>query len=272
MNDDALQAGFDDEKCQQFNDQGYCTIDAFFTPEEIGAVCQEVTSIIERHPDVWEGMVHFEKSVASGESTPVSKELGVRKLFRIAQHNEFFKELAFHPKMVAIAMTLVGPDVKVIQSMTLLKPPRVGTPKAWHQDNAYFLLTPNHVFGFWVALDDTTPENGCMHIVPGSHLNGVAEHGRVPGDYGLVELPSVDDALPIPLNAGDVLLFHCELYHYSPPNATDRRRRALQYHYASSKCSLPPERRAAIQKQPPNMRVNLKGELRIAGREYEDCI
>ena len=58
--------------------------------------------------------------------------------------------------------------------MALLKPPR-GREKPWHQDHAYFNLpldTP--IVGVWIALDEATPENGCMHVIPGSHREGRA--------------------------------------------------------------------------------------------------
>jgi ectoine hydroxylase-related dioxygenase (phytanoyl-CoA dioxygenase family) len=53
-----------------------------------------------------------------------------------------------------------------------------GAPETpWHQDHAYFNLpegTP--VVGVWIALDDATPENGCMHFIPGGHREGPIAH------------------------------------------------------------------------------------------------
>jgi phytanoyl-CoA hydroxylase len=138
--------------------------------------------------------------------------------------------------MVEIATRLLGPNVYLFQSMSLLKPPRIGGAKMWHQDNAYFRQTPSDVFGFWVACDDTTAENGCMHVIPGSHAGGTKEHGMVNNDYVLLSPPSTESAVPVPLRAGDALIFHGEIYHHTPPNKTDKRRRAIQYHYSSTKC------------------------------------
>ena len=138
--------------------------------------------------------------------------------------------------MLEIATRLLGPDVYLFQSMSLLNPPRIGGAKMWHQDNAYFRQTPSDVFGIWVACDDSTVENGCMHVVAGSHTGGIAEHGMVDGDYVLLNPPPSENAVPIPLRAGDALVFHGEIYHHTPPNRTDKRRRAIQYHYSSAKC------------------------------------
>ncbi len=249
----------DDQRLEQYREHGYFTVENLFTADEVEGVRKEITKIVDRYPDVPKELVQIEPTVVRGEHTPESVELGVRKLFRMTRHNDFFHNLAFHPKMVQIARTLLGPDIKLLQSMLLMKPPHFGGIKIWHQDNAYFRLTPNHVFGFWVACDDATVENGCMQIVPGSHKGGIAEHGGVNDDYGLLHPPPFEAALPIPLKAGDALVFHGEIFHYTPPNRTARRRRAVQYHYASNKCRRSKEGNT----------FKIEAELLVAGREYE---
>ncbi len=74
-----------------------------------------------------------------------------------------------------VCTSLIGSNIKLLQSMALLKPPHTGS-KAWHQDNAYFRLQPPDVVGVWVALDRATVANGCMHVVAGSHRDGIADH------------------------------------------------------------------------------------------------
>ena len=223
-------------RIQQYHELGYFTVEGLFTPDEVEGVRNEITKIVARYPDDPQGMIEFEPSVENGENTPEELELGVRKLGNVARHNAFFRNLAFHPKMVEIAATLLGPDLKLLQSILLLKPPHFGGAKIWHQDNAYFRREPNHIVGFWVACDDATVQNGCMHVIPGSHTLGIVEHGGLKNDYGAVRTPSVEEAVSIPLNAGDALMFHGELLHSTPPNTTATRRRSIQYHYASSKC------------------------------------
>ena len=50
-------------------------------------------------------------------------EISVRKLFRMAVYTEYFARLSRHPKTVAVMTQLLGPDIKLLQSMALLKPP-----------------------------------------------------------------------------------------------------------------------------------------------------
>lgn len=249
-----------DQLLRRYHEQGYFTVKGLFTAEEVEGVRNEIPKIVARYPDVPAELVQIEPTVASGERKPESFELGVRKLSRMARHNVFFRNLAFHPKMVKIAKAILGPHIVLHQGQLLMKPPHLGGEKVWHQDNAYFRLVPNHVFGFWVACDDATVENGCMHVIPGSHKRGIADHAGAGDEYGLISPQSFEDAVPIPLNPGDALVFHGELHHYTPPNKTDNRRRAIQYHYASSEC-----RQTTGQE-----RFNIEPEVQIAGGEYAD--
>ena len=219
-----------------FERDGYYVMEGLLDDGEVESIRREITAIVDRYPDVPEELVQIEPAVRRGAVEPESVELGVRKLFRMTLHNELFRSLAHHPVMVGIAVELIGQDVALFQSMLLMKPPRFGGQKVWHQDNAYFRLEPNNVFGFWIALDDTDVENGCMHVIPGSHREGIGEHGGVADDYGLSSAPAQNNVIACIMKAGDALVFHGETYHYTPPNKSDRRRRALQYHYASTHC------------------------------------
>ncbi len=247
-----------DQQILQYRQQGYITVGGLFTADEVESVRSEITKIVRCYPDGPDGLVEFEPSVESGENAPDEIDLRVRKLSNVVRHNVFFRKLAFHPKMAAIATALLGPDVVLLQSIMLLKPPRIGSAKVWHQDNAYFRRNPNHIVGFWIACDDATVENGCMHVLPGSHTLGILEHGGFKNEYGTLKTPSFEEAVAVPLKAGGALIFHGELLHGSPPNNTAERRRSIQYHYASSKC-----RRSEGWEM-----YKVKPEVHVAGRDF----
>eukprot|EP00117_Sycon_ciliatum_P015576 scpid88938/ scgid4284/ Phytanoyl-CoA dioxygenase domain-containing protein 1 homolog len=101
--------------------------------------------------------------------------------------------------------------------------------KRWHQDNAYFRLTPLDIMGCWIAIDRTFLENGCMHVVSKSHHAGVAQH-KVPewaredqGGmlYSLADAPESAEVTALPMEPGDALLFHGALKHFTPPNKSN---------------------------------------------------
>ena len=219
-----------------YRETGLAIVRQLFDPEEVDAVHVAITRIVE--DPAAEIMVQQEPAVADGTAEASSPELGVRKLFRMAVHDAFFRRLAHHPGIFALARQILGNRVMLMQSMLLMKPPFLSGEKVWHQDNAYFRLTPADVLGFWVACDDTNVANGCMHVLPASQSQGILEHAGEGDLYGLVSPPDFNDPLvvPVPLQAGDALLFHGEICHGTPPNHTSTRRRALQYHYASARC------------------------------------
>ena len=110
--------------------------------------------------------------------------------------------------------------------------PRIGAEKCWHQDAAYFRADdPDRVFGVWIALDPADGGNGCMELVPRSHRDGAVPH--LPhADINLCTIEPArvrrDARVAIALAPGDALVFHSLLHHYTAPNPSYRRRRALQ--------------------------------------------
>jgi phytanoyl-CoA hydroxylase len=130
---------------------------------------------------------------------------------------------------------IMGQGRVLLQEMALVKPPKVSGEKPWHQDAAYFRGSdPHAMFGVWIALDPATRENGCMEVIPGSHLRGPAPH--VPTeDINLCtirpDLVRLMDRVALPMDPGDVLIFHSLIHHYTAANRSNLRRRALQFHY-----------------------------------------
>ncbi|XP_065890505.1 phytanoyl-CoA dioxygenase domain-containing protein 1-like [Dysidea avara] len=235
----------------QIEQEGYCIVKGLLTVEEVNECKKEIRNIIEKWYETferngfaegndWEEICNRLPSIKDGSRPmPSDKEMSIRRLFRMAVHTEYFRKLAQHPKITPYCKQYLGEDVKLLQSMSLLKPPG-SSEKIWHQDNAYFRLTPCKVMGCWIALDEATVQNGCMHVLPRCHKNGVWEHSASVDfhiDYGIVDIPDPSKVVPIELSPGDALLFDGELPHYTPKNSTtDKMRRAIQFHYASSAC------------------------------------
>ena len=78
-----------------------------------------------------------------------------------------------------------------------------------------------------------TIENGCLRILRGSHKMGRVTHGRVGDQAGIVDKPRIEAALkryklvPVEMEPGDVLFFHCNLWHTSDKNDSNMRRYAI---------------------------------------------
>ncbi len=126
-------------------------------------------------------------------------------------------------------------EVVLFQDVVVWKPPETAVPLAWHQDYSYWPLSAPAGLTAWLALDDADPENGCLHYIPGTHLEGerqpadfVVGAGQPPRD----DLPPLDwerrehQAVATPTRAGDLLVHDPLVWHMSPANHSRRQRRA----------------------------------------------
>src|ERR1019366_3706488 len=90
----------------------------------------------------------------------------------------------------------------------------------------------------WLALVDMTPENGCLQVVPRSHLQG-QRASRNSDDADAHQQVEIDplQCLPLRMRAGDAVAFTRWTVHGSGPNHTREPRvaYALQYHRADVK-------------------------------------
>ena len=81
-----------------------------------------------------------------------------------------FFDLATHPDIVDLVAQLIGPDVILWGCHVFCKPASEGFETPWHQDGHYWPIRPLANCTVWVALEPSTRENGCLRVVPGSHL------------------------------------------------------------------------------------------------------
>lgn len=164
--------------------------------------------------------------------TPRERDLAIRKIHDFVAVEERLRRIAYHQDIIGTIRRIFGEEPKLIQDMALLKPPHGGGEKPWHQDMAYGNLTyTKAAVGVWIALDEATADNGCMHLIPGSHQEGATPHYAV-RDWQLcdTQVPVNRDVI-VPLQPGGVLFFHGMLYHGTPSNLSAQGRRALQFHY-----------------------------------------
>ena len=143
------------------------------------------------------------------------------------------------PRLRDALHTLLGRwrDPFAVQTMFYFKPPG-GRGQALHQDQFYLHAQPGTCVVAWMAVDPCDEENGCLQVVPGSHLLPLL--CTVPADTTQsitdVTVPLAGDMLAVPviMQPGDVLFFNGQLVHGSLPNTSrDRFRRVLIGHYVT---------------------------------------
>ena len=106
----------------------------------------------------------------------------------------------------------------LFQDMALLKPPG-GREKPWHQDCAYFNYPlGTTIIGVWIALDHADANNGCLHILPGTHREGPVNHFKR-RDWQICDTDvQTERDVVVPLAPGGCLLWHGMTHHGSPTN------------------------------------------------------
>lgn len=169
---------------------------------------------------------------ADGQAEAVDR---VRKFGNFTEADPALMNAAMNPGLHRALDELMGRGRVMLQEMALVKPPRIGGEKPWHQDAAYFRGSdPSLMFGVWIALDPATTENGCMELIPGSHRAGPVPHIPHP-DINLCTIDPryvhPEQRVAVPLGPGDTLVFSSLAHHYTAANRSGLRRRALQFHY-----------------------------------------
>lgn len=222
-----------DSDIQQFREQGYLVIhDAFDAAEVESALAGLVDLIAGKYAD-FKGIMFESKARDRLDSLlPEERQDYVRKIAWFVEYEPRLKALSHHPRLLNVLARIIGEEPGLFQDMGLIKPPLIGREKPWHQDFAYFNLPMGtQVVGVWVALDEALIENGCMHVIPGSHREGPVVHFQR-RDWQICDTDvQVARSVAIPLKPGGILLFDGLLHHGTPPSQSTRRRRAVQYHY-----------------------------------------
>ena len=154
------------------------------------------------------------------------------QIMQMCERNIHFRRALYHEAILDLAQDLIGPNLMLFHDQALFKPARTGGPVFWHQDNAYWRCRPATLVSCWITLDDADQDNGAMQFIPGSHLKPVW-HERSQSTGALLDVGGqveTEKAVVVPLPAGGCAFHHCQTLHYTPPNATDRQRRAFVIH------------------------------------------
>jgi ectoine hydroxylase-related dioxygenase (phytanoyl-CoA dioxygenase family) len=226
---------------QTYHEHGYLILRDAVSPELLELLRVETTAICRgRRGDV-DGIVPSGES--DDDATVLRRHLCVHFPHKVSS---VMTDAARLPGVVDQLTGVIGPNVKLMQSMLFIK--SEGRPgQAWHQDEAHIPTRDRSLTAAWLALDDSTVENGCLWVIPGSHRSGVIFPTRPQDDdrfdctdeayaFGYRE----QDAVPVEIPAGSVLLFDGYLLHRSLPNSGRHgMRRALVNHYMSAESLLP---------------------------------
>jgi ectoine hydroxylase-related dioxygenase (phytanoyl-CoA dioxygenase family) len=208
----------------QINELGYFVLENVFTVEEMN----DIALAIETYEEAAQARLR-----AEGDSG-ISRAGEISFNDHLAENDPLIREFVTRPEWVEITTKLIGPDVDLYWNQSVFKYPEGDRVFPWHQDDAYTPVTPAPYLTCWLALNDATPENGCISVLPASHKDGLRPH--VGTNLGLVGYSNdePDQGVLVPVKAGSVAIFWSLTLHKSGPNRSTGMRKAFVIQYAAN--------------------------------------
>ncbi len=163
------------------------------------------------------------------------------------------RTLALDSRLLSIVHLLLGCDAVPYRATLFEKTGRANWLVVWHQDTALplenwiqssewgpwsmkagvnYAHAPswalNRILALLIHLDDSTPDNGPLKVLSGSHLQGVLEDEQV---FELSRTGTIKECL---VPRGGIVAMRPLLVHASSKAKTDKPRRVLHIEYADS--------------------------------------
>lgn len=250
-----------------YQKNGYVHIPNFLSPSDVSSLKQAIQEAIKDatlpeiirphvkymgtkyHLDsVDSAALYFESNYVKDGKLIVPVEKAVHKIGHgMHVKSQTVKAITFRQDMKSAIKEFTGfNSVAVVQSMFLLKQPKVGEASPVHIDETYLMTDPpGRVAGIWIALDDSTEGNGCLEFLPGSHKTHVVTKKWVRNSESNIdewksimkltvdgEESPVDekDFVKVPVSSGGLVLLHGRVLHKSNPNNSPDPRSAYTFH------------------------------------------
>ncbi len=210
------------EQAHRFDELGYFVVEDAFDAATLGRLDAELSAGDEEARE-------FLAAVPDGRLGVTGLDTQVVAPHAVAR-SDFVRSFVADPLLAGLARDLVGPEVRLYWDQSVFKQPHGTEPVLWHQDNGYTYVEPQAYLTCWIALDDATPENGCIAVMPGVHREGTLEHRSTAvgeecwGDWST--------AVNVPVRAGSVVVFTSLTPHATRRNLTDAVRKAYIVQYA----------------------------------------
>lgn len=239
---------------QRFEEEGYLIVENALKDSDLDPVIHEYEAYIDRLASQWfaEGKISSLHDDEPFKTRLVrlyeqNLELAARAndlfdLYRLRGKRTF--EFLRNDNLLDLVEGLVGPEIicSPIQHLRAKLPtamPRGSGGERhvapWHQDAGVTLhdADPHFILTVWIPLTKATRANGCMQLIPRTHLGELLEHQRVPGVGTQIKADEMPDAEPVdlPMEKGSLVLIHKNVPHRSTPNLSDGIRWSMDLRY-----------------------------------------
>ena len=208
---------------QHFREQGYFILPDLFSEEEIDALTARIDPFVVAH----------DAQLQTIGSAGISRANEIAFTAHLAEQDPDIMRFVAQEKFVQLASALLSADeISLYWDQSVYKKPEVPRDFPWHQDNGYTPTDPAEYLTCWLALVDVTVENGCVSVLPGSHLQGLIEHQDTA--IGKQCYFGPDPGAPVELKKGSVVAFSSLLFHRSGPNVSETTRKSYVIQYAAA--------------------------------------
>src|SRR5215813_7556823 len=220
-------ARLSDAQVSFFQDQGYLPGVRVLTDDQVEILRDELAVLMDPSHPGRELFYEYHSNESRDPATVLFHALGAWRV------SPAFHDLLWAPAFLIAASQLLDGAVRFWHDQLFCKPAHHGGVVAWHQDYSYWTRTqPMAHLTCWMALDDSTRDNGCLYYVPGSHKWNLLPITGLAGDMN--EIRTVLDEeqkqafrpVPIELKRGQCSFHHPLTVHGSYQNRSDRPRRA----------------------------------------------
>lgn len=212
------------DAARRYESTGYAIFPEVLDDGELLMLRQTCAALLDEPPDDDQG----------GAGHDIGR--GHDRRFLRHRHTDFPELEAFilGPDMKDFLSTFIGRQPHLFNEQFVVKGPNTGSGFAWHQDSGYIPFRHRPYITVWMALDDTTVENGAVHVLP-RPLEGepsVIEHRWDESGKEYVGYDGDDPGIPAEVPAGSIVAFSSLTLHRSSGNTTDRARRSYVAQYS----------------------------------------
>lgn len=149
----------------------------------------------------------------------------LRRIASPIEVSDAYLEVMRNSRGLDAVTDLIGPNIEFNNSKVNAKHPGTATAVKYHQDFSFQPHSNEDLVAVLFFLDDVTPDNGPLKVVPGSHRGELFSHwegGVFTGAVGSqVEKAHTPNAIPVHGPAGSACLMHTRLLHGSEPNSSN---------------------------------------------------
>ncbi len=225
-----------EEQVTFYQANGFVSIDDFLSPDELEHWRNAVMNAVNERA----GKKMPGKDILVGEDDGINEDAGYYskvfdQLLNLWQTNEEVKKLMTDERIGKMAATLAGVDgIRIWHDQALFKRPWAN-PTAWHLDTPFWSFSDRKAISIWVALDDSTFQNGCLYFIPRSHnetsFSKISIGKNMDSIFETYPQFSKSSSVSVPLKAGSCTFHNGLTIHGAGANMTSGWRRAMTCAY-----------------------------------------